>query len=268
MTGYCDSQCPHDIKWINGVANVDGWVGSGNDANAGAGKQGACCAEMDIWEANSISTAFTPHPCQTTGLKACTGTECGDGDNRYGGVCDKDGCDFNSYRQGVKDFYGPGATLNTAQKMTVVTQFIGSGSTLSEIKRFYVQNGKVFQNSNSTIPGVPGNSITDAWCDKQKTVFGDTSSFKALGGLNQMGASLARGHVLVMSLWDDHAVNMLWLDSTYPVTADPSKPGVARGTCSTDSGKPADVESKYPGSTVVFSNIRFGPIGSTFAQPA
>ena len=22
-----------------------------------------CCAEMDIWEANSMATAYTPHPC-------------------------------------------------------------------------------------------------------------------------------------------------------------------------------------------------------------
>ena len=28
-----------------------------------------------------------------------------------------------------------------------------------------------------------------------------------------MGESLARGHVLVMSLWDDHLANMLWLDA-------------------------------------------------------
>ena len=27
--------------------------------------------------------------------------------------------------------------------------------------------------------------------------------------------------VLVMSLWDDHEVNMLWLDSTYPATVSP-----------------------------------------------
>lgn len=50
---------------------------------------------MDLWEANAISTAYTPHPCSKTGLYACAGDECGDGDNRYGGVCDKDGCDFN-----------------------------------------------------------------------------------------------------------------------------------------------------------------------------
>jgi cellulose 1,4-beta-cellobiosidase len=71
-----------------------------------------------------------------------------------------------------------------------------------------------------------------------------------------------------MSLWDDHAVSMLWLDSTYPTDADPEKPGVARGTCATDSGKPEDVEANSPGSTVIYSNIKFGPIGSTFKQPA
>jgi cellulose 1,4-beta-cellobiosidase len=173
-----------------------------------------------------------------------------------------------SYRQGDTSFYGPGKTIDTGKKFTVVTQFIGSGSKLSEIRRFYVQGGTVYKNSQSTIEGAEGNSITDAWCAKQKAAFGDNSSFAAAGGLNQMGASLAKGHVLVMSLWDDHAVNMLWLDSTYPTDKDASTPGVGRGTCATDSGKPDDVETNSPGSTVVFSNIKFGPIGSTFAQPS
>jgi cellulose 1,4-beta-cellobiosidase len=95
-TGYCDSQCPHDIKFINGKANVEGWNPSDADPNAGSGKIGACCAEMDIWEANSISTAYTPHPCKGTGIQECTdASSCGDGDSRYEGICDKDGCDFN-----------------------------------------------------------------------------------------------------------------------------------------------------------------------------
>lgn len=175
---------------------------------------------------------------------------------------------LQSYRQGVKDFYGPGMTIDTKKKFTVVTQFIGSGSDLQEIKRFYVQDGKTVANSQSTHAGTEGNSITDAWCDKQKTVFQDKSSFKDKGGLKQMGASLAKGHVLVMSLWDDHAVNMLWLDSSYPTDKDASTPGIARGTCPTDSGKPDDVETKSPDATVIYSNIKFGPIGSTFAAPA
>jgi cellulose 1,4-beta-cellobiosidase len=34
--------------------------------------------------------------------------------------------------------------------------------------------------------------------------------------MKNMGESLARGMVLVMSLWDDHYAHMLWLDSDYP----------------------------------------------------
>ena len=67
--------------------------------------------------------------------------------------------------------------------------------------------------------------------------------------------------VLVMSLWDDHAAHMLWLDGTYPPGA--TRQGAARGTCSPDSGVPADVEAKYPNAAVSFFDIRFGEIGST-----
>ncbi|KAG6858088.1 hypothetical protein C0991_003639, partial [Blastosporella zonata] len=68
-TGYCDSQCPQDIKFIAGQANVAGWTPDSNSANSGTGTNGACCSEMDIWEANSISAAVTPHPCTGTGLQ-------------------------------------------------------------------------------------------------------------------------------------------------------------------------------------------------------
>ena len=70
--------------------------------------------------------------------------------------------------------------------------------------------------------------------------------------------------VLVLSIWDDHAANMLWLDSDYPLDRDPSTPGTSRGTCSRDSGKPTDVENSAPNSQVIYSNIKFGPIGSTY----
>jgi cellulose 1,4-beta-cellobiosidase len=266
-TGYCDSQCPRDLKFINGQANVEGWAPSSNDANAGIGTHGSCCAEMDIWEANKISTAYTPHPCMTMGQTMCSGDSCGGtySADRYAGDCDPDGCDFNSYRQGNTGFYGPGLTVDTTQKLTVVTQFIkGSDGNLSEIKRFYVQNGKTIPNSESTIAGVPGNSITTDYCDKQKTAFGDTNVFEQKGGLVQMGKALAQPMVLVLSVWDDHAVNMLWLDSTYPT--DSTKPGAARGSCATTSGVPADVEANAPNSNVIYSNIKFGPLNSTFTN--
>nr|AAW68437.2 cellobiohydrolase [Aspergillus terreus] len=270
-TGYCDSQCPRDLKFINGMANVEGWEPSANDANAGTGNHGSCCAEMDIWEANSISTAYTPHPCDTPGQVMCTGDSCGGtySSDRYGGTCDPDGCDFNSYRQGNKTFYGPGMTVDTKSKITVVTQFLtndGTASgTLSEIKRFYVQNGKVIPNSQSTWSGVSGNSITTAYCNAQKTLFGDTDVFSKHGGMEGMGAALAEGMVLVMSLWDDHNSNMLWLDSNYPTDKPSTTPGVARGSCDISSGDPKDVETNDANAYVVYSNIKVGPIGSTFS---
>ena len=93
-------------------------------------------------------------------------------------------------------------------------------------------------------------------CDEQKVVFDDPDDHAKKGGLKAMSDSLARGHVLVMSLWDDHDVNMLWLDSNYPLDRDPSEPGVSRGPCSTDSGEPSDMESNYPNAQVKFSKIR------------
>lgn len=97
--------------------------------------------------------------------------------------------------------------------------------------------------------------------------------------------------VLVMSLWDDNDVDMLWLDrytvfdrvpfldvtfiysppfphahsicSLDPPTEPASKPGVARGSCSITSGKPADLEKNSPNAYVKYMNIKVGDIGST-----
>jgi cellulose 1,4-beta-cellobiosidase len=267
-TGYCDSQCPKDIKFIDGVANSAGWTPSATSANTGAGGKGSCCSEMDIWEANSISEAYTPHPCQPVGYKSCSdATSCGSS-----GYCDHAGCDFNSYRMGNTSFYGPGKTIDTTKKITAVTQFLTSDGTasgdLTEIRRFYVQNGVTYANSQSDIAGVTGNSLTESFCDAQKTAFGDTNTFKADGGLKAMGDAFQAGMVLVMSIWDDYAVNMLWLDSAYPTDSPTTNPGVVRGTCATTSGNPKDIEANTPGATVVYSNIKVGPIGSTFSPPA
>ncbi|KAL0572160.1 Exoglucanase 1 [Marasmius crinis-equi] len=272
-TGYCDTQCPHDLKFIDGAANVEGWQPSSTDSNAGSGTFGTCCNEMDVWEANNNAAAFTPHVCTGTsgGQTKCSGTDCGDGDDRYNGICDKDGCDFNSFRMGDTSFLGPGKTVDTNSKITVVTQFLTNNNsttgTLNEIRRVYVQNGKVIQNSKTNIPGMATfDSVTDAFCNAQKTAFGDTNSFEARGGLAVMGQAFAKGMVLVMSLWDDHEAGMLWLDSNYPLNKTASTPGVARGTCSSTSGDPATVESQHASASVVFSNIKVGPIGSTFGH--
>ncbi|GMF57731.1 unnamed protein product [Phytophthora fragariaefolia] len=274
-TGYCDAQCPQDLKFISGEANILNWTPSKTDSNAGTGKYGACCAEMDIWEANSISNAYTTHPCTISskagGAHRCEGAkECGSGDNRYDGVCDKDGCDFNPYRMGNKTFFGPGSefTIDTTKKFTVVTRFITDDNTatgtLSEITRFYVQDGVTHEMPHSTFSATKGmKSLTDDQCSAAKKLFGDEDDHKAKGGLEQIGLAMKRGMVLTMSLWTDNAAQCLWLDSDYPVTADASKPGVSRGTCAKTSGVPKEVIAEQAEATVQFSNIRFGDIGST-----
>ncbi|KFA70453.1 hypothetical protein S40285_00669 [Stachybotrys chlorohalonatus IBT 40285] len=269
-TGYCDSQCPRDVKFINGLANAEGWTGSDSDGNAGVGDLGSCCAEMDIWEANSISTAYTPHPCSNNAQHSCAGDACGGtySPDRYSGDCDPDGCDFNAWRQGNETFYGPGGefTIDTTQPLTVVTQFIEEGGALADIRRFYVQNGVVIANAESDVEGVPGNSITQDYCDVQKEVFGDEGSFNRHGGLAGMGEAVAAPMVLVMSLWNDHYANMKWLDgSVFPEGA--TGPGSSRGSCA-PGGDANDLIDSAPDSSVIFSNIKFGPIGSTFDAPA
>lgn len=68
--------------------------------------------------------------------------------------------------------------------------------------------------------------------------------------------ALDRGMVLVMSLWDDAEANMLWLDSDYPADKSPSIPGVNRGPCARDTGKPTYLRSKFPDARVTYSEIK------------
>lgn len=211
--GYCDAQCPVST-WRNGTVNTD--------------SEGYCCNEMDIWEANANATAFTPHPC-------------GDDD------CDKGGCGFNAYAQGLKDYYANGGTVDTLKPMTVITQFYtddnSTTGTLTEIRRLYIQDGKLIQNAVSS-SGV--DSIKTDWCDATD------ASAATFGGLTTMGEALGRGMVLIFSLWNDAGQFMNWLDS-----------GDA-GPCSATEGDPSLIQSSTPDTHTVFSNIRWGDIGSTF----
>jgi cellulose 1,4-beta-cellobiosidase len=259
-TGYCDAQCARDLKFVGGKANSDGWEASSNDANAGVGKYGACCAEIDIWESNAHAFAFTPHACENNKYHVCETDDCGGtySEDRFAGLCDANGCDYNPYRMGNTNFYGKGLTVDTSKKFTVVSQF-----SPNKLTQFLVQNGVKHVIPSPTYDGLPDSSdITPDFCDNQFEVFGDRNRFAEVGGWTALNEALTIPMVLVMSIWDDHYANMLWLDSTYPPEKE-GQPGAARGPCSQDSGVPSDVESQYPNAKVNWSNIRFGPIGST-----
>jgi len=104
---------------------------------------------------------------------------------------------------------------------------------------------------------------------QKKNLFEDVNDYQAKGGTKAMGESLDRGQVAAFSLWDDVEVNMLWLDSAYPLDKPASDPGVQRGTCpGGTSSTPTFVRDNYPDGGVIFTNVAFGEIGSTTPFPS
>merc|ERR1711976_1004191 len=265
--GYCDAQCPSDLKFINGEANSEDWKPSATDPNAGNGKYGSCCTEIDIWEANKISSAFTLHACDVEEQTRCEGSYCGNGGDRFKSVCDRNGCDMQSHRLGEENFFGPGSDfqVDSTKPITVTTQFITDDNTdsgnLVEVKQFYTQNGKTIEHPSYTVNGNKHDRLTEEFCEDWVATTKDGTNFIQKGGFKAMDKALEKGVVLVMSLWDDHDVNMLWLDSIYPT--DGSQPGSKRGSCAITSGVPKEVESTQANANVKFSDIKVGPIGST-----
>lgn len=217
---------------------------------------------MDIWEANSLVTAYTPHPCDAEETRACSGAECDE-------VCDSDGCDFNAYRMGQQNFYGPNGTIDSTKPVTVVTQFYTDNGEddgeLLHIDRLYVQDGKVIENINVNVDDFPSeyNYMDDEYCDIEADVFnsGDSYAFADLGGMVQMGKALDRGVVLAMSIWSADDGGMLWLDGN---TGDTSLPGNLRGPCTAEQEDAEYIQENFPDAAVIFSNIKWGEIDTTY----
>merc|ERR1712025_791538 len=108
----------------------------------------------------------------------------------------------------VKDL----SSRSTPSVFKVVTRFHAPAGELTAIEQFYIQDGKEIHHPNYSAGG-NDNMESDAFCAAQKTSFGDRNSFSEKGGMKAMGEALDRGMVLVISMWDDIAVNMNWLDS-------------------------------------------------------
>lgn len=247
--GYGDAQCPTDIKYINGFVNVN--------------NTGACSIEMDIWEANREANAFTPHSCSLygktmKGVYPCLNDkDCGRGNNRFLGVCDKNGADYNSYRSGDLDLYGFGSQfrVNTEKLLRVITQFITQDGTdqtdIVEMRRFYEQDGKV----------VDGGFLNSDVIKGHKEDYNEVNHFEQLGGFKVMTESFRRGNVFSISLWDDLGSNgpqgpsMAWLDSVYPSNS--KEPGALRGRCDPKGDRsPATLRRNFPNSQYTLSNLQ------------
>ena len=69
---------------------------------------------------------------------------------------------------------------------------------------------------------------TDAIVAAQKEQFDEEDAYSdAHGGTAMMSAALAKGMVMVLSIWDDSAANMNWLDAC--TVADPVSTSTFRG---------------------------------------
>jgi hypothetical protein len=92
------------------------------------------CYELDIIEANSLTTMMVTHTCNGTNS------------------CEPSGCAYLPYALGKKKFYGRGPSycVDTTKPFTIVTRFISDDGTdtgnLKEIQRFYKQNGRTISN--------------------------------------------------------------------------------------------------------------------------
>lgn len=165
---------------------------------------------MDIWEVNLDVIVYILYVCFVNEQICCEGVDCGVGSDRYNFICDKDGCDFNLYCFGNREFYGFGKMVDMIRFFIIVIQFviddgIDSGN-LKSIYWYYVQDGNVIFNFVIEVVGVDQmNFISEGFCEQQKSVFGDNNYFGQLGGMRVMGESLKK-MVLVLSIWDDQYV--------------------------------------------------------------
>ena len=182
-----------------------------------------CSTEIDIIEANREAMAWTLHPCN-------------------GNYCDKSGADANSYRQGYHDFYGPHKKVDTTKPFTVITQFIGDP--VKEIKRLYKQNDILLEH--------PGGSLTSESIAKWKQLQNEPNVFEQTGGFESLTNAIKQGMGFVLSIWDDPATNMRWLDSN------------ERGPCS-GNDQPRNTN---PNVKVRFSNIKLEPLNQSLLEPS
>ena len=169
-----------------------------------------CSVEIDLIETNSEALAWTLHPCD-------------------GNQCDKSGADANSYRQGYHNFYGKGKIIDTNYPFTVITQFIGDP--LTEVKRYYKQKGQIIEH--------PGGSLTSASIQKWKILQHEPNTFELYGGFNSLTKAIKQGMTFIISLWDDQATHLKWLDSE------------DRGPCQPN----FNVRQTNPNAKVRFNNI-------------
>jgi hypothetical protein len=208
---------------------------SGGDAPFGGGycdasfPGGMGCPSFDLQHANARAMTFRARPCGHLGPST-------------DGFCASPGCGYNAYRLGLGDYWGK--TINARSKITVVTQFVAAGTALTEIRRIYIQGGRVFRNPAVKVGTREYSALSDEFCRATADDWGG----KTWMSLARMGESFGHGHVLVFALADGD--DMAWLDSA------------ENGPCGNPTA--AEIEAEYPDMKVTWGNLKFGDIDTTY----
>lgn len=90
----------------------------------------------------------------------------------------------------------------------MVTQFLTNNNspngTLTEIKRLYIQDERLIE--NAMVTNISGQTVQmDGTVDEEFCTAKNASAYLRLGGMSGMGQSLARGMVLIFSLWNSES---------------------------------------------------------------
>lgn len=265
-TGYCDASCPRNIKFIKGRANMEGWMPSETDPDSGSGPLGACCPQFSVWNSNSHSFSMSSHTCPNDGLSTCEGWDCENyhPEERGRKTCERWGCSYNPFRMGHEGFYGKGKTVDTTKNFTVVTRWDEN-----QVSQFFIQDGKKIDIPSPVWDGLQSGKASGGlsadMCANQPSVFNERSAFAENGGWDTHKRQILNTPMaLTMSIGVDYYAWNTWLDSVYPPYDSVGHPGEKRGDClPVEDNEPYQVHQRYSKAKVVWSNIRFGPIGTT-----
>ncbi|KAI8446517.1 glycoside hydrolase [Phakopsora pachyrhizi] len=255
-TGFCSSKCPTNLRFVNGKANV--LVPTLIAPITNFGTMGSCCPEVDVWQANQVSQTFSAHPCISNKPVTCHGMSC-----KPDTLCaSSHSCDFSSLRAADRNFYGTSKTINTMKKFRVVTQFITDDGTSSgdlvEIRRLYVQDDKVIENTRILVPrqSFAFNSVTDEFCSNSTAAIQQKDSFKYKGGLEALGRAMDDGMVMVLSLSLG--------DVSDQILKDPKSSALALvKSISNITEQSHSNQKNISVASVTFSHIKIGPLNAT-----
>ena len=183
-------------------------------------------------------------------------------------ICDKHGCDVNSFYMGGQTFLCVGITVRTSPTpSSIMSRPRTTSSPDPRATSAASTSGTTgHRQANTNIPSMDAsNSINYSFCRAEGTSFCNTKPFEKLGSIPITGNAFDQGMVVVASFWEDYDPNMLWPGSDYLTDTKSSQPGRSWALpCLPISGILADIRLQKSGATVILFSVEFDLIRLTY----